>query len=72
MWLVLIEVEINGIKTRLEIYKLKDNITNLGIEDEQSGRSSGRSVPAMTTRRIPLLNQGQLRKFIQTNKTETL
>ena len=34
MWLVLIEVEINGIKTRLEIYKLKDNITNLGIKDE--------------------------------------
>ena len=48
MWLVLIEVEINGIKTRLEIYKLRDNITNLGIEDEQSGRSSGRSIPAMT------------------------
>lgn len=34
MWLVLIQVEINGIKARLEISKLKDNITNLGLDED--------------------------------------
>lgn len=35
MWLLLIQVEINGIKARLEISKLKDNITNFFLKKKK-------------------------------------